>query len=386
MADRTNDDAKTPDPLRRSFLTGGLVGGACGILGSSSIGALRGRATAEHAGAVRGRPQVEWRLASSFPQSLDTIYGAAVVLAERVAAMTDGAFRIRVHQADELVPALQVLDAVQAGSAEVGQTGGYYYIGKSPALAFDTCVPFGLTPRQQKAWLYEAGGLDLVRSIYADFGVISFPCGNTGTQMGGWFRNPVETLADLRGLRMRIPGLGGRVMDALGVSVQNLSGREIYPALERGVLDAVEWVGPSDDEKLGFWRIARHYYYPGWWEPGPSLSFLVNLTAWNALSADYRAIFEAAAEQAYDAMQRRYDARNPPALQRLLAQGVELRPFSIDILRAARDAAESLLDTDASKDPTYRKLLDHWRRFRDESKAWFRTSELSYAQFAWGES
>ncbi|MBI5852067.1 MAG: TRAP transporter substrate-binding protein DctP [Planctomycetes bacterium] len=368
---------------RRSFLCGGLTGAAAGILGTASATVLRGDATPRDGAAAGGRVRVEWRLASSFPQSLDTIFGAAQVLAERVAAMTDGAFHIRVHQAGELVPALQVLDAVQQGSAEVGQTGGYYYTGKAPALAFDTCVPFGLTARQQNAWLKEAGGLELLRGVYADFGIVNFPCGNTGAQMGGWFRSPVETLADLGGLKMRIPGLGGRVMDALGVTVQNLAGGDIYPALERGAIDAVEWVGPYDDEKLGFWRIAKNYYYPGWWEPGPSLSFLVNKAAWDALPADYRAIFQAAAEEAAGAMQRRYDERNPAALKRLLEHGVVLRPFSDEIMRRAREASEALLDDEAGKDARYRGILEHWRKFRTESFRWFGTAELAYARFAY---
>ena len=332
----------------------------------------------------RGRKLVEWRLASSFPQSLETIYGSADVLAERVSAMTDGAFRIRCYQAGELVPALQVMDAVQKGSAEVGQTGGYYYTGKSPSLAFDTCVPFGLTSRQQSAWLMEAGGLELMRKVYADFGIINFPCGNTGAQMGGWFRQPVESLADLRGLRMRIPGLGGKVMDRLGASVQVLGGADIYPALERGAIDATEWVGPADDEKLGFYRVAKNYYYPGWWEPGPSLSFLVARKAWDELPSEYQQIFTTATQQAAATMQERYDALNPPALVRLLDQGVKLRAFSNSIMVGAREASESLLDDEAAQDADYRKILEHWRKFRKGAFRWFGTAELAYANFAFG--
>jgi TRAP-type mannitol/chloroaromatic compound transport system substrate-binding protein len=265
----------------------------------------------------------------------------------------------------------------------VGQTAGYYYTGKNPALAFDTCVPFGLTPREQNAWLFEAGGLDLVRRLYGDFGLVSFPCGNTGVQMGGWFRRPVETLRDLQGLRMRIPGLGGQVMDALGATVQVLAGGDIYPALERGAIDATEWVGPYDDEKLGFFRVAKHYYYPGWWEPGPSLSFLVHRPAWDALPARYREVFAAASQEAASAMQTRYDAKNPAALERLRGHGIDLRPFSDEILAGARDAAQDLLDAAAAGDPTYRTILDHWRKFRHDSFRWFGTAELAYARFAW---
>lgn len=371
------------DSGRRAFLTGGLTGAATGIVGAAGAGVFGGRTRVQATAGVRRR-QVEWRLASSFPRSLDTIFAAAEVLADRVAAMTDGAFRIRVYQGGELVPSLQVMDAVEKGSVEVGQTGGYYYTGKHPALAFDTCVPFGLTARQQNAWLFEGGGLELMREVYAAFGVICFPGGNTGAQMGGWFRQPVESVADMQGLRMRIPGLGGKVMDALGVSVQVLAGGDIYPALERGAIDATEWVGPYDDEKLGFWQVAKNYYYPGFWEPGPNLSFLVGRAAWEALPADYQAAFVAAAHEGARAMQTRYDAKNPPALQRLLDHGVHLRPFSDDILRAARSATDDLLDTEMAGDDLSRRVLAQWRAFRAQSFRWFGTAELAFARFAMG--
>jgi len=377
-------EEKNPD--RRVFLTGGLVGAAAGVIGAASAGVFGGsQALAAGGPAVHTGRRVEWRLASSFPSSLDTIYGAADVLAERVAAMSDGAFRIRVYQGGELVPALQVMDAVQRGSAEVGQTAGYYYTGKHAALAFDTCVPFGLTPRQQNAWLLEGGGLDLMRELYAAFDIVSFPCGNTGVQMGGWFRQPIETLKDLEGLRMRIPGLGGKVMDALGASVQVIAGGDIYPALERGAIDATEWVGPYDDEKLGFYQVAKNYYYPGWWEPGPSLSFLVNRGAWAKLPLAYREIFAAASAEAASAMQTRYDTKNPAALERLLGHGITLRAFSREIMAGAREASEALLDREAAQDAAYRRILEHWRKFRKAAFRWFGTAELEYAAFAYGE-
>ena len=360
---------------RRAFLKGSLASAAAAAASSCGGGPGAGPA-------VQTAQRVQWRLASSFPSSLDTIYGAATVLSERVAAMSEGRFAIRVYQAGEMVPALQVLDGVQKGSVQVGQTGGYYYTGKNPALAFDTCVPFGLTSRQQTAWLLEGGGLELVRALYADFNVISFPCGNTGAQMGGWFRREIGALADLKGLKMRIPGLGGKVMDALGVSVQVLAGGDIYPALERGAIHATEWVGPHDDEKLGFHEVAKNYYYPGWWEPGPSLSFLVNREAWNALPAVYKEMFQAASKEAATAMQARYDAKNPPALRRLLEQGVSLRPFPEDILRAAREAAEGMLAEGAAADAGYRKLLESWKAFRQSAFEWFGTAELAYQRFA----
>lgn len=333
---------------------------------------------------ARTGARVRWRLASSFPRSLDTIFGAAEVLAERVAAMSEERFTIRVYPAGELVPALQVLDAVHAGTVEIGQSAGYYYLGKNPALAFDTCVPFGLDARQQQAWLLEGGGLDLVNGLYADFGVRCLPAGNTGVQMGGWFKREVPDLASLRGLKMRIPGVGGRVMAELGVSVQNISGGEIYAALETGAIDATEWVGPYDDEKLGFHKAARLYYQPGWWEPGPNLSFLVSERALAALPADYRQMLFAAAQQAGIAMMTRYDQRNPGAMRRLLLDGVQVRTFSEEILRRAREVSFQLYADEARKDPGYRKVYESWEAARKEMVAWWGMAELQWARFAYG--
>ncbi len=359
---------------RRAFLGAALASAAaCSPSASDS---------ARSAAGGDDLPRVRWRLASSFPRSLDTIYGAAEVMAERVEAMSGGRFRIRVYPAGEIVPALQVLDAVQQGTVHVGQTASYYYIGKNPALAFDTCVPFGLTARQQAAWLLEGGGLKLVNRRFADFGIVSFPGGNTGVQMGGWFKAPVGSLEALKGLKMRIPGMGGAVMEALGVATQTLAGGEIYTALERGAIDATDWVGPYDDEKLGFHKVAGHYHYPGWWEPGPSLSFYVNKAQYEALPATYQSVLRAACHEAGIAMQTRYDAKNPPALQRIREAGVSVQPFTEDLMNGAREASRQLLQDEASKDPEYRELLDHWEAFRKASSAWFATAERAYAMAA----
>jgi TRAP-type mannitol/chloroaromatic compound transport system substrate-binding protein len=366
---------------RRVFLTGGLVGAAAGVIGTAAAGISRGGTKKASGPAVHTSERVEWRLASSFPEFLDTIYGASDVLSERVAAMTDGAFSITPYEAGMLLPATEVLGGVQRGVVQMGQTAGYYYLGKSAALAFDTCLPFGFMPRQQNAWLHQAGGLEKVRAVYADFNVISFPCGNTGVQMGGWFRKPVEGLADLKGLVMRIPGLGGKVMQALGVTPQNVPSGEIQQALQLGAIDAAEWVGPYDDEKLGFHRVAKNYYYPGWWEPGPSLSFLVNQQEWAKLPSTYKEVFVAASAEAAAAMQQRYDALNPAAFARLRASDVVLRPYTDEIMQAAREAADQLYADEAAQDASYRGLYDHWKQFRKESESWFGTSELAYANF-----
>jgi len=360
---------------RRDLLTTGALGGALFACGTST--SPGGEAPAVHTG-----KRIRWRLASSFPRSLDTIYGAAEVMAERVKAMTDGQFDIRCYPAGELVPGLAVMDAVQQGTVPIGQTASYYYIGKNPALAFDTCVPFGLTSRQQSAWLLEGGGLDLVNELFADFGIVTFPGGNTGVQMGGWFKPEVNGLADLKGLKMRIPGMGGKVMEALGVSTQTIAGGEIFPALERGAIDATDWVGPYDDEKLGFHKVAKNYYFPGWWEPGPSLSFYVGKAAWDGLPANYQAVLRTACHEAGMVMQMRYDAKNPPALRRILEAGVTTRAFPDDLMNGARDAAQQMLEDDAAKDPAYRKILDHWSAFRKDSFAWFGQAELAYHAFS----
>ena len=333
--------------------------------------------------AVQTSPRVTWRLASSFPNSLDTIYGASEVLARRVEQLTDGRFRIRPYSAGELVPAFEVLTAVQNGTVQIGHGASYYFKGRNPALVFDCTVPFGLTARQLNAWLYYGGGLELTREMFADFNVINFPGGNTGTQMGGWFRREINSLQDLRGLKMRIPGLGGEVMDRLGVTVQVIPGGEIYPALERGAIDATEWVGPYDDEKLGFHQIVKDYYYPGWWEPGPGLSFYVNRQSWDQLPTHYQQAFEAAAAEANENMLASYDAKNAPALGRLTEAGVRLHAFPNDVMQAARQTTEELLE-EAAADSFYRRIYGAYKKWRDDAYRWFGTAELAYSDFAFG--
>ncbi|MEM7307115.1 MAG: substrate-binding domain-containing protein [Planctomycetota bacterium] len=360
---------------RRDFLKGTTAGAAVGGLTACSGGADAGP------GVVTTK-RVRWRLASSFPRSLDAMFGGAELLAERVSELTGGNFEIRAHSAGEIVPALEVLDAVQTKTAQVGQTASYYYKGKNPALSFDSCVPFGLSSRQQTAWLLDGGGLELVNELFADFGVVSFPAGTLGVQMGGWFRREIASKDDLRGLKMRIPGLGGDVMNALGVSVQNIAGGEIFVALERGQIDATEWVGPYDDEKLGFYKVAKNYYYPGWWEPGASLSFLVNREAWDELPSGYQAAFRAAASEAGAFMTTRYDMQNPAAFRRLVDQGVQVRPFSDDLMAAAQEASIQLMEDQAAQDAGYRKIYHAWKKAKGDLFSWFGTAELAYASFA----
>jgi len=363
---------------RRQFLK--QVVGAAAAGGARACGG--GREQEGGAPAVQTQKSVRWRLASSFPRALDTIYGACESLAEDLERMSGGRFQIRPYPAGELVPGLQVLDAVQQGTVQVGQSASYYYTGKNPSFAFDTALPFGFNARQQAAWLLEGGGQELLRPLFADFGIVQFYGGSTGAQMGGWFNKTIDTPADLQGLKMRIPGQGGDVMSRLGVTVQVLSGGDIYPALERGAIDATEWIGPYDDEKLGFHKIAKYYYYPGWWEPGPGLTFYVSKPAWESLSPEFQAMFEAAATRAGMRMQARYDARNPAAMERLLRSGVEFRPFPRPVLEAARRETLALLDELAAGDPAFAEIYTAWRAFRDSAFAWFATSELAYADFS----
>ena len=294
---------------RRSFLKKAAIGSfAAGAVAAPAI--------------VRAQPTIQWRLAASWPKSLDTLFGGADLVARRVSEITDGKFQIRTFAAGEIVPALQVLDAVQAGTVEMGHTAAYYYAGKDPAFAIATAIPFGLNCRQQNAWWYEGGGEQLMAPLFKDYNCIAMIAGNTGGQMGGWWRKEIKSLADMKGVKFRIGGLiAGEVAKRLGCVPQSLGGPDIYPALEKGAIDAAEWVGPYDDEKLGFNKVAKFYYYPGWWEPGPALVTLVNDKKWAELPKDYQAALRAACGEANVWMPAKYDVVNVPALKRLLAGG-----------------------------------------------------------------
>ncbi|MEL7039058.1 MAG: TRAP transporter substrate-binding protein [Cyanobacteria bacterium J06592_8] len=326
-------------------------------------------------------PNVRWKMATSWPTSLKTLYGAAQRVAERVGEMTGGRFTIQVFAAGEIVPGLQVLDAVQQGTVECGHSASYYYIGKNPALAFGTAVPFGLNAQQQNAWLYQGGGLELMQKIYSDFNAIAFPAGNSGVQMGGWFKREVNTVNDLQGLKMRIPGLGGEVLSRLGVNVQVLPGGEVFLALERGAIDAAEWVGPFDDEKLGLNKAAQFYYYPGWWEPGSSFDLQINLDAWNKLPKEYQEVVKAAAIEANTECLATYDSENPIALQRMIEGGTQLKAFSPEIMTAAQEKAFEIYEENASQDSTFKTIYEQWSQFRENIYKWSSISELAYGSF-----
>ncbi len=356
---------------RRKFLSNA---GTALAVGAASIPAITSAQTP-------ALPIIKWRLTSSFPKSLDTIFGAADVISKRVAAATSGKFQIQVFAAGEIVPGPSALDAVKDGTVECCHTAPYYYFGKDATFAFGTALPFGLNARQQNAWMYHGGGLALMREFYKDYNIINFPSGNTGAQMGGWFRKEIKTVADLKGLKMRIAGLAGRVLSKVGVVPQQISGGDIYPALEKGTIDAAEWVGPYDDEKLGFNKVAKYYYYPGWWEGGPQLDLFVNIKQWEALPPEYKSILESACAEANVDMLAKYDAVNPAALRRLVGQGVQLRPFSREILNACYAAANAVYAEEAEKNAKFKKIYEPWKKFRDEQILWFRVAEQNFDSF-----
>ena len=351
---------------RRSFVRGA---GLAGVLAAGV------------APAVHAQANIRWRLASSFPKSLDTIYGAADIMAKKVGEMTSGRFQITVAAPGEIVPAFGVVDAVQGATIEMAHTAPYYFFGKDPTFALATAIPFGLNSRQLTAWMFEGNGMKLMREFYTAYNIVNFVGGNTGAQMGGWWRAPVKNLAELKGKKFRVGGFGGRVMERIGAVPQNIPGPEIYQALEKGTIDAAEWVGPYDDEKLGFYKVAKHYAYPGFWEGGAQLEFYINNKAYDTLSAEYKAILESACTYAATEMQARYDARNPAALKKLVAGGTKLFAFPRDVMEGAFKASQELYSEISAKNAAFKKIFDDYSAFRRDANLWFRFSEATFDDF-----
>ena len=349
------------------------------ILAGSAL--VAGATTLAAPNLATAQPKVRWRCPGSLPKSLDTLYGTQEHIARRVAEMTDGGFQIQVFGPGEVVPALQVLDAVGAGNVECGYTSGYYYLGKDPSLALVTCLPFGMNSRQHWAWLTHGGGRELYADVYRDQGVVGIPAGNTAAQMGGWFRKEIKSVDDLKGLKFRIAGYGGNVLGKLGVVTQQIAGPDIYPALERGVIDGAEWVGPYDDEKLGFQRVAQYYYYPGWWEYSPSIDMMVNAKAYEALPKDYQAILHAACTEGWHWMAARYDVLNPPALRRLIAGGTQLRAFPREVMESCYKASQEFYAEVGAQNPRFKAIHAKWDAFRVEETRWMRVAEDSLGNF-----
>ena len=370
-ANPANNQLKDKPMQRREFIKKTGLG----------LAAATGAAAVPTLGRAEALPTLKWRLASSFPKSLDTLYGTSDFLAKRIADMTEGKFEIRVFAGGEIVPANGVLDAVQQNTVECGHTCGYYYHGKNKAFSLETTIPFGLGVRQMNAWYYFGEGQALFREFFAKYNVVNFLGGNTGTQMGGWFRKEVKSLEDMKGLKIRIPGFGAEVFSALGAVPQLLPGPEIYPALERGAIDAAEWVGPYDDEKLGFYKVAKFYYYPSWWEPGPTISFYVNKEQWEKLPKPYQTAFETAASEANLRMMAAYDAKNPPAIQRLAQNGAQLKRYPDDAMKAAYEAAQKIYAEESAKNPDFKKIYDSQRAFQQVSDIWMGLAENTLASF-----
>jgi TRAP-type mannitol/chloroaromatic compound transport system substrate-binding protein len=331
--------------------------------------------------AVHAQSAVRWRIASSFPKSLDTIYGGAEVFAQKVRQLSGGKFEISVHAAGELMPAFGVVDSVQQGSIEAAHTAPYYFFGKDETFAIGGAIPFGLNSRQMSAWTFEGNGLKLMREFYDKYNIINFACGNTGAQMGGWMRKEIKSVADLKGLKFRIGGFAGRVLERMGGVPQNIPGGDIYPALEKGTIDAAEWIGPYDDQKLGLNKVAPFYYYPGWWEGALQLDLYINTKAYAALSPENKAIVEAASAYAHVDMQAKYDARNPNALKQLVGAGAKLRPFPADVMAEAFKQSTKLYEELSAKNENWRKVYADYARFRADQNLWFRFTEATFDRF-----
>lgn len=331
--------------------------------------------------AVHAQAAIRWRLTSAFPKALDTIYGAAETFSRKVKDLSGGKFEISVHAAGELVPTGGLVDAVQNGTVEMGHTAPYYYFGKDETFALGCAIPFGLNSRQMTAWQYDGNGLKLMREFYSAYNIVSFPMGNTGAQMGGWFRKEIKTVADYKGLKFRVGGFAGKVISRLGGVPQNIPGGEIYQALEKGTIDAAEWVGPYDDQKLGFYKVAPFYHYPGWWEGGPQLDLYVNTKAYEGLSAENKAIIENASAYAHTEMQAKYDARNPTALRQLVANKTKLVSFNKAVLDAAFKESMALYSEIAAKNPNWKKVYEDYSKFRRDSNQWFRFTEARFDSY-----
>jgi TRAP-type mannitol/chloroaromatic compound transport system substrate-binding protein len=358
---------------RRSFLKKAGTGLVAGVGIAAGMGAV--------APAVHAEPSIRWRLASSFPKSLDALLGPAEIFAKMVGAMSGGKFVITVHAAGELVPPFGVVDAVQNSTVECCHTAPYYFFGKDDVFAIGTAIPFGLNSRQMTAWMHQGNGLTLMREFLKSYNIINFPMGNTNAQMGGWYRKEIKSVADLKGLKMRTAGIAGKVQERLGVVTQSLPAGEIYTALEKGTIDAVEFVGPYDDYKLGFYKVAPNYYYPGWWEGSAQTDLYINIKAYDALSAEYKAMVETAAAYAHIIMQTTYDAKNPVALKQLVAAGAKLHRFPKDIMEAAYKESMALYSELSAKNPNWKKIYDDYIKFRADANMWFRFAEAGFDDF-----
>jgi TRAP-type mannitol/chloroaromatic compound transport system substrate-binding protein len=352
---------------RRQFLQSAGLGLATIAVGKPAI--------------AQSNPAIKWRITSSFPKSLDIAYGACETIARMVAEATDKQFQIQPFAAGEIVPTLQAMDAVTSGTVEACHTGAYYYFGKEPALAFFCAVPFGLNTRQQNAWFYDGDGMKLMNDLCQRFNVYALPAGNTGCQMGGWFRKEIREVGDFRGLKFRIGGVAGLTIQKLGGVPQQIAAGDIYSSLEKGTIDAAEWVGPYDDERLGLNKIAKYYYYPAWWEGSAAVHLMINLAKWHELPMRYQTIIVGAAAHVNAEYTAQYDARNPAALRRLLGGGTELKPFSQPIMEACLKASNEVNVETAARSQDFKRVLESMQAFRNEGYFWWQVAEYGYDTF-----
>ena len=354
------------------------------LVKAGGVLAAAGATAAIDAPNVIAQPKFQWRMVTTWPKGLATLHGGAVRVAEFVEAMSQGRLKIQVFAAGELIPAFWSFDAVSQGTVECAHSAAYYWAGKTPACQWFGTVPYGLSAQGINAWFYEGDGIKLWEEVYAPFSLVPRPCGNTGTQMAGWFKKKINSMADFKGLKMRIPGLGGKVVAKAGGTVVLLPGGEIFPALERGTVDAAEWVGPEDDMKLGLHNAARYNYYPGWHEPGTVLEAFFNKKAYDALPVDIRAIVDHACEADNVRMLADYNVRNAIGLQKLLTEfkgKVEVLPLPAEVLKALKPLAEDTLEEEAAKDATTKKVHEAFKKFKKLYNYWDHVSENPYQRF-----
>lgn len=329
--------------------------------------------------AVHAQSVVRWRLATAFHPTLDVVLGGTEQFARQLGQLSGGRFQVSVVQSEEPV-ALDLLEALQQGEFDALHVVPSHFVAVDECFALDSAIPFGLNSRQMNAWM-ESNGLRLLRDFYAQHQIVNFPLGNSGAQMGGWFRRELDAPADLDGLRLQIGGLGARVLQALGALPQQVPAGEMAAALERGTLDAAEWVGPHDDRRLGLNRGARHYYYPGWWEGSAQLSLYCNTRAWRALPLDFKAMVESSAQSVHAAVQARYDGLNPQALKQLVAAGARLKPFPKPIIDAAFKASNALCAELSRRNPLWRRIYADFAAFRREQNLWSRLADASFDRY-----
>ena len=347
-----------------------LLLGACGPEDSS---------TATQSTVIDNSKIYHWKMVTTWPPGFPVLQEGAERFADNVKTMSNGRLNINVYAGGELIPPLQTFDAVSQGTVEMGHGSAYYWAGKVPEAQFFSTVPFGMTARGMNAWLYDGGGLELWREVYKPFHVIPFPLGNTGVQMGGWFNKEINSLDDIKGLKMRIPGLGGKVFAKAGGNPVLLAGSEVYTALERNTIDATEWIGPYHDQRLGLYRAAEHYYYPGWHEPGTVLELTINERAWLSLPADLQAIVSNAAQAENLRMFSEMEQKNMSALQELRQrENVQIHHFPKDVLAKLKSLTDETLQEEADKDPKFKQVYDAYQTFRQLNDDWSAISENAY--------